>query len=139
MAGKVCILKTFFILTVYIMQILVIPDTVLKQVNRFVYRFLWRKRDCNRTAFDKVKRNVICSDLENVELNMTDWKQMQTAFLCCNGSDVFYRIWRSEKYTHIAKKSFAPLEAILVSFQVEKVVPLNGCNWLPLTFGALCQ
>ena len=79
--GKVCIIKTFLISQlVYIMQALVVPDSVLTQVNRLLFRFLWRKKDCNRKAFEKVKRNVVCSDLENDGLGMINLKQLQTAF-----------------------------------------------------------
>ena len=46
-AGKVYIIKTFLISQfVYIMQALVVPDPVLTQVNRILFRFLWRKKDC---------------------------------------------------------------------------------------------
>ena len=45
-AGKVCIVKTFLITQfVYIMQALVVPDPVLPQVNRLLFRFMWRKRE----------------------------------------------------------------------------------------------
>ena len=81
-AGKVCIIKTFLISQfVYLMQSLVVPDPVLTQVNRILFRFLWRKQDCNRKAFEKVKRTVVCGALENGGLNMIDLKQMQAAFL----------------------------------------------------------
>ena len=63
------------------MQVLLVPDPVLTQVNRIVFRFLWRKKDCNRRAFDKVKRTVVCGALESGGLNMIDLKQMQAAFL----------------------------------------------------------
>ena len=80
--GKVCIIKTFLISQlVCIMQVLVVPHSVLTQVNRLLFRFLWRKKGCNRKAFEKVKRSVVCSDLENGGLGMIDLKQMQTAFL----------------------------------------------------------
>ena len=50
--GKVCTIKTCLISQlVYIMQALVVPDSVLTQVNRLLFRFLWRKKDCNRKAF----------------------------------------------------------------------------------------
>ena len=65
---------------VYIMQALVVPDPVLTQVNRILFRFLWRKKDCNRKAFEKVKRTVVCGALKNGGLNMIDLKQMQAAF-----------------------------------------------------------
>ena len=63
------------------MQALVVPDPVLTQVNRILFRFLWRKKNCNRKAFEKVKRTVVCGALENGGLNMIDLKQMQAAFL----------------------------------------------------------
>ena len=81
-AGKVCIIKTFLISQfVYIMQALVVPDPVLTQVSRILFRFLWRKKDCNRKAFEKVKRTVVCGALENGGLNRIDLKQTQAAFL----------------------------------------------------------
>ena len=63
------------------MQALVVPDPVLTQVNRILFRFVWRKKDCNRKAFEKVKRTVVCGALQNGGLNMIDLKQMQAAFL----------------------------------------------------------
>ena len=63
-AGKVCIIKTFSVSQfVYIMQAPVVPDPVLTHVNRILFRFLWRKQDCNRKAFEKVKRTVVCGAL----------------------------------------------------------------------------
>ena len=61
-AGKVCIIKTFLIsqfVYIYIPQALVVPDPVLTQVNRILFRILWRKKDCNHKAFEKVKRTVV--------------------------------------------------------------------------------
>ena len=85
-AGKVCIIKTLLISQfVYIRQALVVPDPVLTQVNRILLRFLWRKKDCNRKAFEKVKRTVVCGALENGGLNMIDLKHMQAAFLAAVG------------------------------------------------------
>ena len=51
--GKICIIKTFLISQlVYVMQALILPDKFLTEVNRIFFRFLWRKRDCNRRAFE---------------------------------------------------------------------------------------
>ena len=70
--GKVCIIKTFNFTACVYHQTLVVPDSVLTQMNRLLFRFLWRKKDCNRKAFEKVKKNVECSDLENGGLGMLD-------------------------------------------------------------------
>ena len=63
----------------YIMQAFKIPDDVLTEVNRLLFRFFWRKKD--RKAFEKVKRTVVCSDVENGGLTMIDVRQMQLTFL----------------------------------------------------------
>jgi hypothetical protein len=63
------------------MQAFTIPDKVLIEINRLCFRFLWRKRDCNRKAFEKVKRVVMCADYEQGGLKMIDIRQMQESFL----------------------------------------------------------
>ena len=96
--GKVCIIKTFLISQlVYIMQALVVPDSVLTQVNRLLFRFLWRKKDCNRKAFEKVKRDVVCSDLENGGLGM----MLQWAGRLCQAQGL-------DKWSHVPKNVFTP-------------------------------
>ena len=64
------------------MQAIVIPDKILTEINTLLFRFLWRKRDCNKKAFEKVKRSVIISDTEKGGINMIDIKMVQQSFLC---------------------------------------------------------
>ena len=81
-AGKVCIIATFLISHfTYIIQARVVPDSVLTQANRLLFRFLRRKKECNPKTFEKVKRTVVCGALENGGLYIIDLKQMQTSFL----------------------------------------------------------
>ena len=118
-AGKVCIIIFFLISQfVYIMQALVVPDLVLTQVNRILFRFLWRKKHCNRKAFEKVKRTVVCGVLENGGLNMIDLKQMQAAFLLQWVGRLF-QAQALDKWSHGPKKCFCSLwRQILVSFRI---------------------
>ena len=67
------------------MRALVVPNHVLTDINRLLFRFLCQKKDCNRKAFEKVKRTVVCGALENGGLNMIDLKQMQAAFFAAVG------------------------------------------------------
>ena len=67
------------------MQALVVPDPVLTQVNRILFRFLWRKKDCYRKAFEKVKRTVVCSALENGGLNNDRFKTDACSVLAAVG------------------------------------------------------
>ena len=107
-AGKVCIIKTFLISQfVYIMQALVVPDPVLTQVNRILFRVLWRKKDRNSKAFEKMKRSVVCCLLENGGLNMIDLKQMQASFLLKWVGRLF-QAQVLDKWSHVPKNIFAP-------------------------------
>ena len=63
------------------MQTVIIPDDVLTDINRLLFRFLWRKKDCSQKAFEKVKRTVIYGDTENGGLRMIDVRQMQLSCL----------------------------------------------------------
>ena len=69
--GKIRIIKTFLISqVVYVMQALAVPEKVLIKMNRLLFIFLWRQKDCNRRAFEKVKRSVLCADVGSGGLNM---------------------------------------------------------------------
>ena len=126
--GKVCIIKTFLISQlVYIMQALLVSDSVLTQVNRLLFRFLWQKKDCNRKAFEKVKRNVVCSDLENGGLGMIDLKQMQTAFLL-QWAGRLCQAQALDTWSHVPKNIFDPFGDIFVFLFKSKVILLKDCS-----------
>ena len=81
--GKICIIKSLLASElIYTMQAICIPDKVLVELNTILYRFLWRKKDCNKKAFEKVKRVVVNSSVEKGGINMIDIKIMQQSFLC---------------------------------------------------------
>ena len=89
------------------MQALVVPGPVLTQVNRILFRVLWRKKDSNRKAFEKVKRTVVCGALKNGGLNMIDLKQMQAVFLLQWVGRLF-QAQVLDKWSHVPKNIFAP-------------------------------
>ena len=105
--GKIHVIKTFMISQiVYFMQAFILPENVLTQINQILFRFLWRKKNCNRKAYEKVKRSVVCGSFEKGGLKMIDVKQMQSAFLLqwavrlCNAREC-------EKWIHIPKGVFS--------------------------------
>ena len=80
--GKIIVVKTFLISQlVYFMQAFIIPDKVLTEINRILFRFVWKKRDNNKKAFEKVKRTVLCNDYKQGGLKMIDIKQLQISFI----------------------------------------------------------
>ena len=81
--GKICVIKTFLLSQfVYIMQSIALPEKILTEMNTLLFRFLWRKKDCNKKAFEKVKRNVVINNTENGGINMIDFKLFQQSCLC---------------------------------------------------------
>lgn len=80
--GKIIVIKTFLLSQfIYFMKAFVVPNDVLIEVNRLLFRFLWKKRENNKKAFEKVKRVVMCNDIEFGGLKMIDLKQMQLSFM----------------------------------------------------------
>ena len=134
-AGKVCIIKTFLISQL----VLVVPDPVLTQVSRILFRFLWCKKDCNRKAFENVKRTVVCGALGNGGLSMIDLKQMQAAFLLqCVGR--LFQAQALDKWSHIYKNIFAPFgDKCLCFFSNLKSDAFKGLQMITLTFGTLLK
>jgi len=81
--SKICITKSLLLSQlIYVIQAISLPERVLKEVNTLLYRFIWRKKDCNRRAFEKVKRVVINSDTEKGGIKMIDIQIMQESFTC---------------------------------------------------------
>ena len=114
--GKIHVIKAFLISqVVYFMQAFILPDDILNKINQILFRFLWRKKECNKRAFEKVKRSVLCSDFGMGGLNMIDVKQMQSAFLLqwairlCSTGDY-------EKWSYVPKKLFSNLGNVKLNF-----------------------
>lgn len=80
--GKIHVIKTFLLSQlIFIMQSISLPETVLEEVNRIFFKFLWKKKYNNKKAFEKVKRRVMTNDFNQGGLNMIDIKAMQNSFL----------------------------------------------------------
>ena len=89
------------------MQALVVPDPILIQVNRLLFRILRRKKDCNRKAFEKVKTTVVCGALENGGLNSIELKQMQAVF-SLQWVGRLFQAHALDKWSLIPKNTVAP-------------------------------
>ena len=79
--GKIVIIKTFLISQyIFIMQSVGLPDKVLNEINRTLYKFLWQRKYSNRKAFEKVKRKVMESEYGKGGLKMINVNDLQTCF-----------------------------------------------------------
>ena len=80
--GKVCIINSFIIpQLVYVMKAICLPEKVIHSINTILYRFLWKRKNTNKKAFEKVRRKVINSDFEKGGLRFRDIKTLQESFL----------------------------------------------------------
>ena len=80
--GKVHIIKTFLLSQIiYIMQALILQDDVLKTINTFIFKFLWKKKFSNRKVFEKVHRDVLCNGYEIGGLKMINVIDLQHSFI----------------------------------------------------------
>ena len=81
--GKICVIKVFLLSQfVFLMQSISIPEKVNNEINTLFFRFLWRKKDCNKKTFEKVKRCVVTSEIDKGGIKMIDIKLVQQSFLC---------------------------------------------------------
>ena len=79
--GKVTIVKTFMVSQFnFIMQSVGLPEKILDDINRMLYKFIWQRRYSNRKAFEKVKRKIVQQDYDNGGIRMIDMKSMQSYF-----------------------------------------------------------
>ena len=88
--GNICIIKTFLLSQiVYIMQVLSFLIMHWQKLIGYCLD-LMEKKDCNRKAFEKVKRVVMCKDFEKRGLKMIEVKQMQASFSDALGSSAMH-------------------------------------------------
>ena len=80
--GKCLVAKTFLLSKItYIIQSLNIPTNVLNEFDALMFRFLWKNKDLNVRAHEKIKRNVLCLDSKDGGINMISLKDQQQVML----------------------------------------------------------
>ena len=80
--GKIQVIKTFLLSQfVYVLQSLALPLNVLDEINSIFYRFIWRKKDIDKRAWERLRRRVLSNDKEHGGLNMINIQDFQNSFL----------------------------------------------------------
>ena len=134
--GKICVIKTFMLSQlVHVMQSICIPEKVLKEVNTLLYRFLWRKKDCNRRAFEKVKRVVVNAEYEKGGIQMIDVVTMQESFMCKWISNLLTEVrpskwsWIPAKLLQYCGKQFACLSSTIGPARFKGLEHIESLFW----------
>ena len=52
---------------------------MLSSINHTLYTFIWKEKNSNKKAFEKVKRKVLMQDYDKDGLKMIDMKILQSA------------------------------------------------------------
>ena len=80
--GKIIICKTFLLSQIsYVIQCLSLPVKVLAEIDSLFFKFIWQAKPSESRAREKVKRAVLCRDVENGGLNMIKCSDQQKVFL----------------------------------------------------------
>ena len=89
--GKIVVIKTFLISQLtFVMQSIGVPDSVLNKINSVLYKFIWQRKNSNKKAFEKVKRKIMESDIEQGGLKMIN---------VCDLQKQFYLQWAGKLYS----------------------------------------
>ena len=81
MFGKTVVIKTFLNSQfTYVLRVLKLPDYVINEINTLFFRFFWRRSNCNKKAFERVKRRIVVSDYSLGGINMVDIRFIQMSF-----------------------------------------------------------
>ena len=83
--GKVCIIKSLTLSKIiYVSLCLKIPDSVIKEIDQKIFRFLWGKRD-------RIKRKSVINKLEKGGLIMLDLRSQICAIKAARASRIMSR------------------------------------------------
>ena len=79
--GKIILCKTFVLSKInYIIQSLSLPETVLSEIDRLMFKFIWQKKISNKKPFERVSRSRLCQEVALGGLNMISVKDQQSLY-----------------------------------------------------------
>lgn len=76
--GKVILCKTFILSKInYMLQSLSLPDSVLAEIDRIMFKFIWENQTSNKKVIEKISRSTLCQDFPDGGLKMISVKDQQ--------------------------------------------------------------
>ena len=94
--GKCLISKTYLLSKInYIIQSLSLPDSVLKEIDNLIFKYLW-KQDTNTNGFERINRKTLCLSIKKGGLSMISIIDQQHVMLL----RWLYRLHSRYKHTH---------------------------------------
>lgn len=134
--GKVILIKTLLLSQLsFVLQALAIPDKTLAYINLIFYRFLWKRKNNNKKAFEKIKRNVLCLKPDEGGLNMINVEHQQRMFLVRwaskllkENNDQFWSLLSKQQMSHFPN-IVSTLNANVTSTQIRDLDKINSYFW----------
>ena len=103
MFGKVLVIKVFGLsLFIYVMKSIGLPLTILQRINKMFFSFIWKRNFKEGRTFERIKRKVLCTEVEEDGLNMIDIHAMQECFMIKWCLKMI--VDQNEKWTALPKK-----------------------------------
>ena len=79
--GKIILCKTFLLSQInYVLQSLILPDHVLNEIDSIMFKFIWKKSFSNKKGFERIKRKILCLDVNQGGLKMISVKDQQQVY-----------------------------------------------------------
>ena len=127
MFGKVLVIKVFGLsLFIYVMKSIGLPLTILQRINKMFFSFIWKRNFKEGRTFERIKRKVLCTEVEEGGLNMIDIHAMQECFMIKWCLKMI--VDQNEKWTALPKKyleSVGEVNAFLCDTSKEDFKGLN--------------
>ena len=109
--GKIIILKTFGISPlIHIINSIGIEQKNIIRINQIMFRFIWKKPGSEGRVIEKIKRSVLCNNLNEGGLKMIDLDLFQTGFFLKWGENLLSE--ERKEWKNAAKIFFEPLGGI---------------------------
>ena len=79
--GRIILCKTFLLSQInYVIQSLILPDQVLNEIDSIMFQFIWQKPFSHKKPIEKIKRKILCLDIEQGGLKMISIKDQQQVY-----------------------------------------------------------
>ncbi len=133
MIGKILVIKVFGLsLFIYIMKSIGLPQKVLQRINRIFFSFIWKRNFKEGKTFERVKRKIMCQDLEEGGMNMIDISTMQDCFLIKWCLKLI--VEQNEKWAALPIKNFEKVGKINTFLCDVDLVEFKGLDTIPNIF-----
>ena len=109
-----------------------LAQKVLQRINRIFFSFIWKRNFKEGRTFERVKRKIMCQDIEEGGMNMIDINTMQDCFLIKWCLKLI--VEQNEKWAALPIKNFEKVGKINTFLCDVDLVEFKGLDTIPNIF-----